>query len=79
MINRSVENVARFRLDAHLKPPLTKYNAVMEFVLFNGSDNSIIGSNFIFPTKIKDAVGVRDPKVKVSRKISQLTFYKEIR
>lgn len=69
-INRSVENIARFDMDTHLTPPLTKYNAVMEFVLSTATENRTqISANFVFPTKIKDAVGIKDPKIKVSRKI----------
>lgn len=68
-INRSVENVARFHVDAHLMPPLTKHNAVMEFILTKATeDDRIISSNFIFPEKIKNAVGVMDPHIKVSRR-----------
>lgn len=61
-----MENIARFGLDTHLIPPLTKYNAVMEFVLSEATDDTIIAANFVFPTKIKDAVGIRDPMIKVS-------------
>lgn len=65
-----MENIARFDFDTHLIPPLTKYNAVMEFVLTKEGEDMIISTNFVFPTKIKDAVGIRDPKIKVSTKHS---------
>lgn len=71
-INRSVENIARFDFDTHLIPPLTKYNAVMEFVLTKAGEDIIISTNFVFPTKIKDAVGIRDPKIKVSTAFMKL-------
>ncbi|KAG4075854.1 hypothetical protein HA402_003680 [Bradysia odoriphaga] len=65
-INKSVENIARFHLDNYLIPPLTRYNAVMEFVLTKAKENgTTIATNFVFPTKVKDAVGIKDPKLKV--------------
>lgn len=61
-----MEDVARFHLNTYLIYPLTRYNAVMEFVLTKANENgTIIATNFVFPTKIKDAVGVKDPKLKV--------------
>lgn len=69
-----MENIARFDVDTNLKPPLTKYNAVMEFLLSKGADDSIIAKNYVFPTKIKDAVGVKNPKIKVSKYLDESIF-----
>lgn len=72
-INKSVENVARFHLDAYFMSPLTRYNAVMEFVLTKANDNiTEIATNFVFPTKIKSAAGIKDPKLKVSFRVYNL-------
>ncbi|KAJ6639178.1 Beta-mannosidase [Pseudolycoriella hygida] len=65
-INRSVEDIVKFHLDTYLTPPLTKYNAIMEFSLSKASEaDNIISTSFVFPSKIKDAVGIKDPNIKV--------------